>query len=93
MNGLFVLIPIMVLGIGVTAIISSSILKIQRMRLEEAKLRAGDPGDVSDLAQQVSALQHDVAELQERVDFAERLLTQVRETSALPAAPPPRQLP
>ena len=93
MNGLFVFVPIMVLGIGVAAIISSSILKLQRLRLEEARLRAGDPGDMSDIAQQVSALQHDVAELQERVDFAERLLTQVRETSALPPAPPPHQLP
>ena len=37
MNGIFVLIPIMVLGIGVAGIVSSAILKIQRMRLEEAK--------------------------------------------------------
>ena len=87
MNGLFVLIPITVMSIGVTAIIASSILKIQRMRLEEAKLRAGDPADVSELVEQVSALQHDVAELQERVDFAERMLAQAREAPALPPAP------
>jgi Tfp pilus assembly protein PilO len=93
MNGVFILISITVLSIGVTAIIASSILKIQRMRLEEVKLRAGDSGDVSDLAHQVSELQHAVAELQERVDFAERVLTQVKEAPALPAAPPTRSLP
>ena len=92
-NGVFVLIPIMVLGIGVSAIISSSILKIQRLRLEEARLRAGDPAEMSDLLAQVSALQHDMGELQERVDFTERMLAQVRETPALPGAAPPHQPP
>lgn len=87
MNGLLVLMPIMVLGIGVSAIISSSILKIQRMKLEEAKLRSGDPAEVGELAHQVSVLQQDVAELQERVDFAERMLAQAREAPALPPAP------
>ena len=90
MNGIFVLIPIMVLGIAVAAIVSSSLLKIQRLRLEEAKLRAGDPGDMNDLARQVSALQHELAEVQERLDFAERMIAQGRETPGLPAAPPPR---
>jgi Tfp pilus assembly protein PilO len=89
-NGIFVLIPIMVLGIAVAAIVSSSILKVQRLRLEEAKLRAGDPGDMNDLARQVSALQHELAEVQERLDFAERMIAQGRETPGLPAAPPPR---
>jgi len=88
-NGAFVLIPIMVLGIAVAAIVSWSVLKVQRLRLEEAKLRAGDPGDMNDLVRQVSALQDEVTELQERLDFAERMLAQVRERPGLPAAPPP----
>jgi Tfp pilus assembly protein PilO len=92
-NGLFVLIPIMFLGIGVAAIISSSILKMQRLRLEEARLRAGDSADMNDLVRQVSALQHEVAELQERVEFAERMLAQAGERPGLPAAPPPHQVP
>jgi hypothetical protein len=79
----------MVLGIAVAAIVSSSMLRIQRLRLEEAKLRAGDPGDMSDLARQVSELQHELTDVQERLDFAERMLAQVRETPGLPAAPPP----
>jgi Tfp pilus assembly protein PilO len=87
MNGLIVMISITVLSIGVTGIIASSILKMQRMRLEEAKLRSGDPADVRELAEQVTSLQHDMAELQERVDFAERMLAQAREAPALPPAP------
>jgi Tfp pilus assembly protein PilO len=87
-NGSFVLIPIMILGIAVAAIVSSSILKVQRLRLEEARLRAGDPGDMTDLVRQVSDLQHEVTELQERLDFAERILAQVKERPGLPAAPP-----
>jgi Tfp pilus assembly protein PilO len=93
MNGIFVLIPIMVLGIAVAAIVSTSVLKVQRLRLEEAKLRAGDPGDMNDLVRQVSDLQHELAEVQERLDFAERILAQVREPPGLPAARPPHQLP
>ena len=89
MNGIFVLIPIMVLGIAVAAIVSTSLLKLQRLRLEEARLRAGDPGDMDDLVRQVSALQHELTEAQERLDFAERMLTQGREPPGLPAAPPP----
>jgi Tfp pilus assembly protein PilO len=76
-SGIFVLIPIMVLGIAVAAIVSSSLLKLQRLRLQEAKLRAGDPGDMNDLVRQVSALQHELTEVQERLDFAERMLAQV----------------
>jgi Tfp pilus assembly protein PilO len=91
MNGIFVLIPIMVLGIAVAAIVSSSILKIQRLRLEQAKLSAVDPGEMGDLVRQVSALQHELTDVQERLDFAERMLTQVRERPGLPAAPPPQE--
>jgi Tfp pilus assembly protein PilO len=91
MNGIYVLLPIMAMGIAVAAIVSSSILKIQRMRLEEARLRAGDSGEVDALARQLSDLQHDVIEMQERLDFAERILAQSREAPGLPAVPPPGQ--
>jgi Tfp pilus assembly protein PilO len=92
-NGLFVLIPIMVLGIAVAAIVSASVLKVQRLRLEEARLRAGDTSDMNDLARRVSALQHELTEVQERLDFAERVLAQVRKTPELPAPPTQHQLP
>ena len=92
MNGLFVLLPIMFLGLGVSAIISSSILKMQRMRLEEAKLRAGDPAGLEELASQVSELRQELTDVQERLDFAERVLTQIKDAPALPS-PPTRPLP
>lgn len=87
MDGVFVLLPIMFLGIGVAGIVSSSILKVQRLRLEEAKLRAGDPGELGDLVRQVSALQHQLTDVQDRLDFAERMLAQVKPPPGLPAAP------
>jgi hypothetical protein len=92
-NGIFVLIPIMALGIAVAVIVSSATIKIQRLRLEEAKLHAGNPGDMNDLVRQVSVLQHELTEVQERLDFAERMLAQVRVTPGLPAVPPRHDLP
>jgi Tfp pilus assembly protein PilO len=91
MNGIFVLVPIMVLGIAVAAIVSSSLLKLQRLRLEQAKLAAGNAGDMNDLVHQVAALQHELADVQERLDFTERMLAQVRERPGLPAVPRPRE--
>ena len=85
--------PIMVLGTAVTAIVAWSVLKLQRLRLEEAKVRAGDPGKVNDFVRQVSHLQHELTEVQEQLDFAERMLAQVRETPGLSAAPPPASCP
>ncbi len=43
---------------------------------------AGDP----ELLAEVEALRREVAELQERMDFAERLLTQRQEAERLPGA-------
>ena len=88
MNGLFVLFPIMGMGIAVAAIISSAVLKMQRMRLEEERLNAGRSGDQDELTRQVAELRHELTDVQERLDFTERILTQGRETSGLPPAPP-----
>ena len=88
-NSIFALIPIMALAIPVAAIIFSSLLKLQRLRLEEAKLRAGDPSATDDLAHQVAALQQALAEVQERLDFTERVLAQAREVPRLPEASTP----
>jgi Tfp pilus assembly protein PilO len=88
MNGLSIIIPIVFLGLAVTGIISAVIVKLQRLRIEEARLRAGSPGD-EDLVHQVTMLQQEMAELQERVDFAERMLAQMKEARALPRVPDP----
>jgi Tfp pilus assembly protein PilO len=88
MNGLSIIIPIVFLGLAVTGIISAVIVKLQRLRIEEARLRAGSAGD-EDLTHQVTILQQEMAELQERVDFAERMLAQMKEAPALPRVPDP----
>src|SRR5690606_16797102 len=64
MNGLSIIIPIVFLGLAVTGIISAVIIKLQRLRIEEARLRAGSAGD-EELAHQVVILQQEMAELQE----------------------------
>jgi hypothetical protein len=85
-NGIFVLIPIMVLGVAVTGIISSVILKLQRMKLEEARLRAAEPGETEELAHQVAELRRELIDVHERLDFAERMIAQTRDRPALPPA-------
>lgn len=55
----------------------------RRMRLEEARLRAGalDPGsevEIAALRDEVGEVRGELGEVQERLDFAERLLSQAR---------------
>ncbi len=88
MNGVVVLVPVMIMGIAVAGIISSTILKLQRLRSEEARHRAG-AGDTGELAERVAVLEQDLAEVQERLDFTERLLAQAREHRELPPGAPP----
>jgi len=51
--------------------------------------RRPDTAEVEAMREEVAALQHRVAEIEERQDFAERLLAQARERGLL-SAPPPR---
>jgi hypothetical protein len=46
--------------------------------------RGQDTAEVEAMREEVAALQHRVAELEERQDFAERLLAQARERGLLP---------
>jgi Tfp pilus assembly protein PilO len=84
-NGISFGISIVILGLAVTGIISAVILKLQRLKIEEARLAAGSAGD-EELAHQVAVLQNEMAELQERVDFSERMLAQLKDLPALPRA-------
>ena len=72
------LIPLFALAIPVVAVIFSGMQKIAKLRLEEARLRFGgggaDPGEVQALRNEVESMRGELTELQERVDFAERLL-------------------
>jgi len=77
-QALAMFIPIIALLIPVSAIVLGGMIKIQKAKLEEARLRAGDPGvlaEVDDLRNEVHQVRTELAEVQERLDFAERLLT------------------
>jgi hypothetical protein len=83
------LIPIFALAIPVAGIIFHGLQRLARMRLEEARLRLGssDKGteaEITMLRDEVGELRREVADVQERLDFAERLLSRTRETERLP---------
>lgn len=71
------LIPLFALAIPVAAVIFNGMQKIAKLRLEEARLRLGggaDPGEIQALRSEVDSMRGELTELQERVDFAERML-------------------
>jgi len=80
------LIPIAAMLIPTAAVIMNGMIKMARLRVEEARARAsvGDPGEVGLLRDDVAQLRHELAEVQERLDFTERMLTQQREERRLP---------
>ena len=83
------LIPIFALAIPVSAIVFNGLQKIWRLRIEEARTRAelretGGSSRLEALEAEVAELRHELNEVQERVDFAERALVQNRERQRLP---------
>lgn len=77
-------IPILALSIPVVAIVMSGLQKVARLRLEEAQLRlqgggSGAADEVQELRGEVETLRRELGELNERVDFAERLLARGRD--------------
>ena len=83
------LIPIVALSIPLAGVIFYGLLKIARMRLEEARVNAGvlDKGSETEIAilrDEVGEVRRELGEMQERLDFAERLLSQGREGDRLP---------
>lgn len=63
------------LGIG-----AFTVIKVARLFTARRELPAGDvAARLDELEQSVHAVQQDLAETQERLDFAERLLSAVRE--------------
>jgi hypothetical protein len=77
------LIPIAALAIPTAAIVMNGLMKIARMRLEEARIRAGGPADglaeLAALREEVGDLRHELTEVHERLDFTERVLARQRE--------------
>lgn len=83
------LIPIFALAIPLAGIIFVGLQKLARTRLEEARLRAGvlekgSEEEIAALREEVGELRRELGDVQERVDFAERLLSQAREGERLP---------
>lgn len=87
---LALLIPIMALAIPVVAVVIHGMEKIGRLRIEEAQARAGlgdgaSADEIAALRDDVAATRDELEQVQERLDFAERMLVQVREQHELPA--------
>jgi hypothetical protein len=88
-HALAMLIPILALAIPVTAIVFGGLMKLARIRLEETRIRAGVLGsgaesELAALREEVDGLRQELGDVQERVDFAERLLTRAGEAERLP---------
>lgn len=88
-GSLGVLIPILALSIPVLAIAIGGMNKLYKMRLEEARLRSShaDSVELDELRAEVDQLRRELGEVQERVDFTERLLARNAEQSRLPPRP------
>jgi hypothetical protein len=67
---------ILVLGIGLTAIPSLAYLGIRAALANIRKMEAEIPLPAAELDERLARLEHEVGELHERLDFAERLLAQ-----------------
>lgn len=88
-QSLALLIPITAMLIPISAIVMGGILKLARLRLEEARVRAGALPDgalteLDTLRGEMDQMRQELAEAQERLDFTERLLAQRREQEKLP---------
>jgi len=88
-HALALLIPITAMLIPIAAIVMGGMLKLTRLRIEEARLRAGSlpEGSVAELEQMridMEQVRHELGEVQERLDFTERLLAQRRDVERLP---------
>jgi len=75
---------VFVLLIPITAIIMIGLVKIARL-WAPGNQGQGGPGEarLEAVEQGLAGLQHELSETQERLDFAERLLAQGRETKRL----------
>jgi ubiquinone biosynthesis protein UbiJ len=69
---------------GVTFILRGPVGKAIARRLEGQQLPHADSPEIAGRLAQVDELAHRVAELEERLDFAERLLARGREPQQLP---------
>ncbi len=84
-----ILVPISVMAIPITAIIMGGKRKIAELRVEEARLQLEGGGDgvaeeLEDLREEIGHMRMEMGEVVERLDFTERLLSQVQKQDELP---------
>ncbi len=81
---LALLIPVIALSIGLAATILNGLVRLQRERAKQSRTIAGNDvaGRLDALEQEVGSLREQVAEAQERLDFAERMLARPAEGRA-----------
>ena len=87
MESFGVLVPIIALSIPIVAIVVNGLKRVADARVEEARIKAGAGGDgteVAALREEMDDLRRELGEVQERLDFTERMLMQVRENQQLP---------
>lgn len=76
---LALLIPVLALAIPIVAIMASTVLKLQKAKIEALRLGTGADQalltEVDDLRTELHQVRAELTEVQERLDFTERLLT------------------
>ena len=79
-------IPIIALSIPVVAIIINGLVKVAKYRAMESGAEGGGElrGRLDALEQELDIVRHELTETQERLDFAERMLSQGDQTRRLP---------
>ena len=81
-------VPAFLFGVPLTWIIFRGWQRVIQLRIEEAKARAvADRPEDDALRADVEQLKHELSEVQERLDFAERMLARAGEREKLPKAP------
>ena len=89
-QALAVMIPVIVMLIPLSAVILNGWQKIIKLRIEEAKARGAAPEssrEIDDLRSEVDQLRREFGEMQERLDFTERLLARNKEHNQLTGPP------
>jgi Tfp pilus assembly protein PilO len=87
MDSIAVLIPVFALSIPIVAILMHGMRKLAETRLEEARIRSGggaQGSEVAALREEMDDLRRELGDVQERLDFTERMLAQVRDSQQLP---------